>query len=60
MEGEKKTARGAKLQLNRQAELASQTAEVGFTVRSQSPHAMDGFETCEIHTCGTCEINKYD
>lgn len=34
MEGEKKTARGAKLQLNRQAELASEGVEVGFTVRS--------------------------
>lgn len=44
MEGEKKTARGAKLQLNRQAGLASEAAEVGFTVRSQSPHAMNGFE----------------
>lgn len=41
MEGEKKTARGVKLQLKRQAELA---LEVGFTVRSPCPHAMNGFE----------------
>lgn len=36
MEGEKKTARGAKLLLNRQAGLASGAEEVGFTVRSLS------------------------
>ena len=44
MEGEKKTARGVKLQLNRRAEQASEAAEVGFTVRCQSPHATNGFE----------------
>lgn len=36
MEGENKTVRGAKLQLNRQAGLASEAVEVGFTVRSGS------------------------
>lgn len=44
MEGEKKTARGAKLQLNRQAGLASEAVEVCFSVKSQSPHAMIGFK----------------
>lgn len=41
MEGEKKPARGVKLQLKRQAELA---LEVGFAVTSQRPNAMNSFE----------------
>lgn len=60
MEREKKTARGAKLQLNRQAGLASEAIEVGFTVGCQDPHAMKGFKNLGIHTCATCEINMYD
>lgn len=61
MEGEKKTARGAKLQLNRRAGLASEAVEMGFPVRSQSPHATaTAWKTCEFHACATREINMYD
>lgn len=41
MEGEKKTARGAKLQLNRQAGLGSETVEVGLNkMRSKAKNSL--------------------
>lgn len=53
MEGEKKTERGVKLQLNRQAGQASEAVEVGFTVRSQSRHAM----ALKKNLCNSCGCN---
>lgn len=63
MEGEKKTARGAKLQLNRRAGLASEAVE-----RWVSLLEARACSTCyewlkkpvESHVAATCETAKYD